>query len=113
MLLGVGEPVRTRCSFLQTRFSEPIRRTSWNRNRNFSGAKGISRQESGTTNAGVGLALCLLHVFAPWIPRARIATEAGTHSIWVSERLREFGHEVLVANVQELRAITHSGRKSD
>ena len=39
--------------------------------------------------------------------------EAGTHSIWVSEQLRELGHEVIVAKVRELRAISHSDRKSD
>jgi transposase len=47
------------------------------------------------------------------LPKARIAMEAGTHSIWVSEQLREMGHEVIVANVRELRAISHSDRKSD
>jgi hypothetical protein len=44
---------------------------------------------------------------------ARVATEAGTHSIWISEQLQELGHEVIVANVRELRAISHSDRKSD
>jgi transposase len=39
--------------------------------------------------------------------------EAGTHSIWMSEQLQELGHEVIVANVRELRAISHSDRKSD
>ena len=39
--------------------------------------------------------------------------ETGTHSIWVSEQLLEMGHEVIVANVRELRAISHSNRKSD
>jgi transposase len=39
--------------------------------------------------------------------------EAGVHSIWVSEQLQELGHEVIVANVRELRAISHSDRKSD
>jgi hypothetical protein len=34
--------------------------------------------------------------------------EAGTHSIWISEQLQELGHEVIVANVRELRAISHS-----
>src|ERR1700743_3849483 len=43
----------------------------------------------------------------------RVAMEAGTHSIWVSEQIRELGHEVIVANVRELRAISHSDRKSD
>jgi transposase len=47
------------------------------------------------------------------LPRARIAMEAGTHSIWVSEQLREMGHEVIVANVREVRAISHNNRKSD
>src|ERR1700730_13494428 len=47
------------------------------------------------------------------VPRARVAMETGTHSIWVSEQLREMGHEVIVANVRELRAISHSNRKSD
>jgi hypothetical protein len=44
---------------------------------------------------------------------ARVAMEAGTHSIWVSAQLQELGHEVIVANVRELRAISHSDRKSD
>ncbi len=32
---------------------------------------------------------------------------------WISEQLQELGHEVVVANVRELRAISHSDRKSD
>jgi transposase len=47
------------------------------------------------------------------LPRVRIAIEAGTHSIWISEQLQELGHQVIVANVRELRAISHSDRKSD
>ena len=47
------------------------------------------------------------------LPRSRVAMETGTHSIWISEQLRELGHEVIVANVRELRAISHSDRKSD
>jgi transposase len=39
--------------------------------------------------------------------------EAGTHSIWISEQLQELGHEVIVANVRELGAISHGDRKSD
>jgi transposase len=39
--------------------------------------------------------------------------EAETHSIWISEQLHELGHQVIVANVRELRAISHSDRKSD
>src|SRR5271154_7605955 len=44
---------------------------------------------------------------------SRVAMEAGTHSIWISAQLQELGHEVIVANVRELRAISHSDRKSD
>ncbi|WP_130421673.1 IS110 family transposase [Edaphobacter modestus] len=47
------------------------------------------------------------------LPPARVAMEAGTHSIWISEQLQELGHEVIVANVRELRAISNSDRKSD
>jgi hypothetical protein len=47
------------------------------------------------------------------VPQARVAMEAGVHSIWISEQLKELGHEVIVANVRELRAISHSDRKSD
>jgi transposase len=42
-----------------------------------------------------------------------IALEVGTHSRWVSQMLTEFGHELIVANSRELRAITGSDRKSD
>jgi transposase len=41
-----------------------------------------------------------------------VAMEAGVHSIWISEQLQELGHEVIVANARELRAISHSDRKS-
>lgn len=47
------------------------------------------------------------------MPKARIAMEAGTHSIWISEQLRQYGHEVLVANVTELHAIVRNISKSD
>src|SRR6201987_5095603 len=47
------------------------------------------------------------------LERVRVAMETGTHSIWVSEQIQELGHEVIVANVRELRAISHSDRKSD
>ena len=39
--------------------------------------------------------------------------EAGTRSIWVSGQLQELGHKVIVANVRELRAISHNDRRSD
>jgi transposase len=44
---------------------------------------------------------------------ARIALEAGTHSRWMSELLRECGHEVLVANPRRLRLLTESDKKND
>jgi transposase len=47
------------------------------------------------------------------LPPTRVAMEAGVHSIWISEQLQELGHEVIVANVRELHAISHSDRKSD
>ena len=47
------------------------------------------------------------------LKQALIAIEVGAHSRWVSQLLSELGHEVIVANARELRAITGSDRKSD
>jgi transposase len=47
------------------------------------------------------------------INSVRIAIENGTHSIWINEQLRGYGHEVIVANVRELHAICRNDRKSD
>lgn len=44
---------------------------------------------------------------------ARIAIETGAHSAWVSEHLTNLGHEVIVANARELRAISGSTSKHD
>ena len=38
----------------------------------------------------------------------RIALEVGGHSAWVSELLKEVGHEVIVANARKLRTIFQS-----
>jgi transposase len=46
-------------------------------------------------------------------PPCRIAIETGTHSPWVDELLRSFGHEVVVANPRKTRLITANERKSD
>jgi transposase len=43
----------------------------------------------------------------------RVAIEAGTHSPWVSRLLEECSHEVLVANVRELRLIYSNKQKTD
>jgi transposase len=44
---------------------------------------------------------------------ARIAMEAGAYSAWISEHLSAMGHEVIVANARELRAISGSNNKND
>lgn len=42
-----------------------------------------------------------------------VAMEVGTHSPWVSRLLSRLGHEVIVANAREVRAISNSSRKDD
>jgi len=44
---------------------------------------------------------------------ARIALEVGGHSAWVSELLKELGHEVIVANARKLRMIFQNDSKND
>jgi transposase len=39
--------------------------------------------------------------------------EAGAHPLWMSEQLRQYGQEVLVVHVRELRALSRSDRKCD
>ena len=51
--------------------------------------------------------------FASEQPPMRIAIEAGTHSPWVSRKLEECGHKVLVANPRKTRLIYGQGRKTD
>ena len=43
---------------------------------------------------------------------AVIAIEVGTHSRWVSQNPSEYGHEVIVANARELRAIIACNRSA-
>jgi len=43
----------------------------------------------------------------------RVVIEAGTHSPWVSRRLKQWGHQVLVGNPGKLQAISSSLAKSD
>jgi transposase len=43
----------------------------------------------------------------------RVALEVGGHSAWVSELLKELGHEVIVANARKLRMIFQSDSKND
>jgi len=44
---------------------------------------------------------------------SRVVIEAGTHSNWVHDVLVAGGHEVIVANTRQLRAVTANVRKSD
>jgi transposase len=45
--------------------------------------------------------------------RSRIALETGTHSPWISRRLSELGHEVIVAHARKVRLIGESRKKDD
>lgn len=47
------------------------------------------------------------------LPSCKIAMEVGAQSRWVSDLLRELGHEVIVANARKLRAIYSNPRKGD
>ncbi len=43
----------------------------------------------------------------------RVALEVGGHSAWVSELLKELGHEVIVANARKLRMLFRSDSEND
>jgi transposase len=47
------------------------------------------------------------------MPRSRIALEIGTHSPWISRLLKQWGHEVIVANAHKVRLIGESRKKDD
>jgi transposase len=47
------------------------------------------------------------------MPRSRIALEIGTHSPWISRLLRQWGHEVIVANARKVRLMGESRKKDD
>ena len=44
---------------------------------------------------------------------ARVVIEAGTHSNWINDLLKGFGHEVLVGNPRKLRMIWSNDQKND
>ena len=46
-------------------------------------------------------------------PRSRVALETGTHSPWVSRKLTQLGHDVIVAHARNVRLIGESSRKDD
>jgi transposase len=54
-----------------------------------------------------------LHEVFGAMPRSRIALEIGTHSPWTSRLLRQWGHEVIVANARKVRLIGESRKKDD
>ena len=47
------------------------------------------------------------------LERLRIVIETGTHTNWVADLLRSFGHQVVVANARKARAIFQNPRKDD
>lgn len=65
-------------------------------------------KEGSTATTKTGLA----QVFGP-AKRSRVALEVGTHSPWVSRLLRQWGHEVYVANPRQVKLISQSSRKDD
>lgn len=59
-----------------------------------------------TTKKGIGQ-------FCGALAPCRIAIEVGTHSPWVSRELKNYGHEVIVANARQVKLISQSSRKND
>ena len=46
-------------------------------------------------------------------PAARVAVETGAHCAWVQQLAQQLGHEAIVANARELRAVTGRSHRSD
>ena len=46
-------------------------------------------------------------------PKARVALETGGQSAWVEQVVEECGHEAVVANARELKAVTGRSHRSD
>lgn len=46
-------------------------------------------------------------------PRSHVVIEAGTHSRWVSQLLKDLGHQVTVANPRRVKLISQSNSKND
>ena len=66
----------------------------------------VSESQFLTTKAGLSSLLAKM-------PSSRVALEVGTHSPWVSRRLSDLGHEVIVAHARNVRLIGESRRKDD
>ena len=56
--------------------------------------------------------VCVLDGDGTVVAESRIALETGGHSAWVSELLKELGHEVLVVNARKLRMIFQRDSKN-
>ncbi len=47
------------------------------------------------------------------LPPQLVALESGTHSLWMTRLVKSLGHEVIVANPSQVRAISSSLKKTD
>ena len=47
------------------------------------------------------------------LPPQLVALESGTHSLWMTRLVKSLGHEVIVANPSQVRAISASVKKTD
>jgi transposase len=47
------------------------------------------------------------------LPPQLVALESGTHSLWMTRLVKSLGHEVIVANPSQVRAISASLKKTD
>jgi transposase len=72
------------------------------------GAEGEIRQEDRVRTNSIDLS----RIFGSLKP-SRIVIEVGTHSPWVSRKLTELGHQVIVGNPRQLKLISASDKKSD
>lgn len=61
----------------------------------------------------VGNTIQSIEGFFGKIEPSLVAMEAGTHSSWVSHKVEELGHDVLVGNPRKLRVIWDSNEKND
>lgn len=66
----------------------------------------VKRLRFPTTQEGVR------KVFADRAP-AKVVLEVGSQSPWMSDLLRSFGHEVIVADARRVAELTRAGRKTD
>lgn len=74
---------------------------------------GLSRPSPWRARGGAATTPKALRARFECLAPTRIAHEVGGHSAWVSELLKELGHEVIVANARKLRMIFQSDSKND